>query len=278
MILALTCRCCSCLSPSASTGTCTGTRGKWKPTQGAPCLWCPAVRWWGWRSRGSGGRSQSAGLWPAAPPDWVVKKKKGGNKQEIQGMCQLKQQQHGELLGDLASFSGSRKLTPTAAGRPGCLWQTGALSDSLLWPSGGKPACWRTGTCWILLLKMQLWTWEITFNIVTNIFFGSIGWLSKMTLRVMRERAWSACTHWNSLSDWGLSILSGLLRSTSLLPARENKQSASFKWNLTKTLFKTQNGDRLLVVVVWKQHKPRHKIQSCQSDEWHRCWRLRVFR
>lgn len=69
-ILFLTCRYCSCPLPWASTGTYRGRRGKWKPTPGVLCPWCPAVRWSEWRSRGSGGRSPSAGLWPAAPPGW----------------------------------------------------------------------------------------------------------------------------------------------------------------------------------------------------------------
>lgn len=40
------------------------------PTPGFLCPWCPAVMWSGWKSRESGDRSLSAGLWPTAPQGW----------------------------------------------------------------------------------------------------------------------------------------------------------------------------------------------------------------
>lgn len=75
LILFLTCRCCSCPSPWASTGTCRGRRDRWKPTPAPPCLWSPAARWSEWRSQGSVGRSRSAGLWRAAPRGWKKEKR-----------------------------------------------------------------------------------------------------------------------------------------------------------------------------------------------------------
>lgn len=133
---------------------------------------------------------------------------------------------------------------------------------------------------------MQLWKRGITFTLVSETSFPwhKTDHTNKKKDSGGRGGGWGkrhlVCVHTEVVCQVEVSPFCQSCWEVCLyfLQGKKNKVHNLKLGNITEALFKTQNGEFLIVLVVCRLHKPRRKIQSCQSDGWHRCWRLQVFR